>query len=89
MENCVRILIADGNEEFCVHIKNRLEQAPGYQVVGVATDGMRAMTLLREKQPDLLILDLMLPKLDGLAVLKRASEMILTLWQSAYLKLPQ
>ena len=75
MENCVRILIADGNEEFCVHIKNRLEQAPGYQVVGVATDGMRAMTLLREKQPDLLILDLMLPKLDGLAVLKRASEM--------------
>lgn len=32
MENRVKILIADGNEEFCDHVKRRLEQVPGYEI---------------------------------------------------------
>ena len=36
MENRVKILIADGNEEFCDHVKRRLEQVPGYEIVGTA-----------------------------------------------------
>ena len=42
MENRVKILIADGNEEFCDHVKRRLEQVPGYEIVGTAADGQRA-----------------------------------------------
>ena len=34
MENRVKILIADGNEEFCAHVKRRLEQVSGYEIVG-------------------------------------------------------
>ena len=41
MENRVKILIADGNEEFCDHVKRRLEQVPGYEIVGTAADGHR------------------------------------------------
>ena len=43
MENRVKILIADGNEEFCGHVKRRLEQVPGYEIVGTAADGQRAV----------------------------------------------
>ena len=75
MENRVKILIADGNEEFCDHIKRRLEQVPGYEIVGTAADGQRAAELMRVTKPDILVLDLMLSKLDGIAVLKRAREM--------------
>ena len=75
MENRVKILIADGNEEFCDHVKRRLEQVPGYEIVGMAADGQRAAELMRVTKPDILVLDLMLSKLDGIAVLKRAREM--------------
>ena len=65
MENRVKILIADGNEEFCAHVKRRLEQVSGYEIVGTAADGQRAVELMRAAKPDVLVLDLMLSKLDG------------------------
>lgn len=43
MENRVKILIADGNEEFCGHLKRALEQSGGYEVVGIAGDGEQAL----------------------------------------------
>lgn len=51
MENRVKILIADGNEEFCDHVKRRLEQGPGYEIVGTAADGQRAAELMRVTKP--------------------------------------
>ena len=75
MENRVKILIADGNEDFCGQLKRRLEQVSGYEIVGTAADGQRAVELMRAARPDVLVLDLMLAKLDGITVLKRAREM--------------
>jgi len=75
MDNRVKILLADGNEEFCEHLKKALEQNPGLEVVGVAADGVQAVELLTARQPDVLVMDLMLAKLDGISVLKRAHAM--------------
>ncbi len=75
MDRRVRILLADGNEEFCGHLKQTLEETAHCEVVGVANDGVRACELLQSRQPDLLILDLMLPKRDGIAVLREAQEL--------------
>ena len=75
MDNHVKILIADGNEEFCEHLKKTLEQVPGYEIAGTASDGMQAAELLESRQPDVLVMDLMLPKLDGISLLKRAHAM--------------
>ena len=72
MDNHIKIVIADGNEEFCERLKSALEQNAAYEVAGTATDGAQAVELLHTKAPDVLILDLMLPKLDGISVLKRA-----------------
>ena len=72
MENRITALIADSSEEFCNHLRTALERECGYEVVGAAQDGARAAALLRELQPDVLIMDLALPKLDGMSVLKTA-----------------
>ncbi len=68
-----RVLIADSNEEFGVQLRQALEQSGNCEVTGVAQDGARAAELLRETEPDVLVLDLALPKLDGLSVLRAAA----------------
>lgn len=75
MENRVKILIADGNEEFCGHLKRALEQSAGYEVVGIAGDGEQALALLSAQEPDVLVLDLLLAKIDGVSILKQAHNM--------------
>ena len=69
MEKRTTVLIADGSEEFCIQLSKALQNG-GYQVVGTATDGQSALEQLKAVEPDVLILDLMLPKIDGVTVLK-------------------
>ena len=45
MEKRVTILLADGNEEFCEHFQSVVHTAEGFEVVGVANDGARAVEL--------------------------------------------
>lgn len=75
MDSRINVLIADSNEEFCEQLKTALRQTEGYEVVGTATDGLQAKELLQRLHPDVLVLDLTLSKLDGMAVLKLASAM--------------
>ena len=75
MDRQIRILLADGNEEFCGRLKQTLEEDGRFSVVGVAGDGVRACELMQSCHPDVLALDLMLPKMDGIAVLKKAQEL--------------
>lgn len=75
MDRQIRILLADGNEEFCGRLKQTLEENENFTVVGMAADGERACELLQTCRPDILALDLMLPKADGIAVLKKAREL--------------
>ena len=70
-----KILIADGSEEFCSKLKEAVERVQNWEVVGAATDGVEAVELLKREMPDVVLLDLMLPKLDGIAVLREASQL--------------
>jgi len=63
------ILIADDNAMNLDILQTRLA-IHGYQIV-TATDGQAALDLARERQPDLLLLDVMMPGLDGLEVCRR------------------
>ena len=64
-----RILIADDNAMNLDILQTRLA-LHGYEIV-TATDGEAAIALAREKQPDLILLDIMMPRLDGLEVCRR------------------
>ena len=74
MDKRRRILIADGSEELCANLKGVLEQN-GHEVVGTANDGLTAAELLQTAKPDVLITDLMLTQLDGIALLRKAAAM--------------
>ena len=69
MEKRTRVLVADGSEEFCAQVAAALE-AGNCEVVGTANDGLRTGELLKTAKPEVLVLDLMLPKADGITVLK-------------------
>lgn len=68
------VLIADSSEEFCAQLKDKL-QALGYAVMPTAADGQQAVNCMESQRPDIIVLDLMLPKLDGIAVLKAAAKL--------------
>jgi len=75
MDHFTTVLIADSAEEFCAGLTAALQQAGGFQILGTAGDGELAVRKVMEKQPDILILDLMLAKKDGISVLKAISGM--------------
>lgn len=75
MENCKTVVIADNSEEFCASLTAALKRAEGFQVLGTANDGEMAIRMVSEKKPDILVLDLMLAKQDGISVLKNLSTM--------------
>ncbi|MBO5128869.1 MAG: sporulation transcription factor Spo0A [Oscillospiraceae bacterium] len=70
MEHYTTVFIADSAEEFCSGLSAALQRAGGFQVVGTASDGEQAIRQVLEKKPDVLVLDLMLSKQDGISVLK-------------------
>jgi DNA-binding NarL/FixJ family response regulator len=61
------VLIVDDHPSFRASARRMLE-ADGYQVVGEASDGTSAIRAVRELQPDVVLLDIRLPDLDGLQV---------------------
>jgi DNA-binding response OmpR family regulator len=61
-----RILVVDDEPDFLMAIKAMLE-ANGFDVL-VASDGQEGLNLARQEKPDLIVLDLMLPKMDGYKV---------------------
>ena len=75
MEHTTTILIADSAEEFCSSLSAGLQRAGGFQVLGTVNDGEQAIRQVSEKKPDILVLDLMLSKQDGISVLKAISNM--------------
>lgn len=64
-----RIVIADDEALICMDLREMLEEA-GHEVVGVGSDGVEALDLVKEKKPDLVILDVKMPRLDGLQAAK-------------------
>ncbi len=70
MNRQIKVLIADDNEDIGNLLKEYLENDPELKVMGVAKNGMEALQMVREKTPDILLLDIIMPQLDGLGVLE-------------------
>ena len=75
MEHTTTVFIADSSEDACAGLTAALQRADGFHVAGTAQDGETAIRMIQEKKPDLLVLDLMLAKKDGISVLKAIEKM--------------
>ena len=71
METKTRILIADTNDDFRRLMTEVLRNEEDLELVGCVGDGVDALALVAENKPDVIVLDLVLAKLDGIEVLRR------------------
>lgn len=65
----VRIAIADDHQIFRDGLRRLLESEPGFQVVAEAADGLEAVQVVRDVRPDVLLLDVAMPRMDGIETL--------------------
>ena len=75
MELTKKILIADTGEEFRRSFIDNLDSEPDIQVVGETGDGEELLRMVREKQPDLVVMEIVLGKIDGIEVLEAMGSM--------------
>lgn len=71
----IQVMIADDNREFGDILCEYLSNQSDIDVVGVARDGMEAVDLIAAKTPDIAVLDIIMPHLDGLGVLEKVNTM--------------
>lgn len=72
MENSkIKIVIADDNKEFSNILSDYLKSQADLEVVAVAGDGLEAVKMVEAYHPDVLVLDIIMPHLDGLGVLEK------------------
>ena len=68
---CIRVLLADDHTLVRAGIRALLEKLPGVTVTGEASDGREAIDLIKTQQPDVVLLDISMPGLNGLQALAR------------------
>jgi two-component system response regulator (stage 0 sporulation protein A) len=70
----IGLLIADDNKEFCNMLQEFFQGESDMEVLGIAHDGLEALEKVEELSPDVLILDLIMPNLDGLGVIEKLAD---------------
>ncbi len=71
----IRVAITDDNRDFCEILSGYLGKQADMEIVGMAHNGLEACALIQTKQPDVVILDVIMPHLDGIGVLERVNTM--------------
>lgn len=89
-----RVLIADDHGSFRRALRTALEHSQAYEICGEARDGIEAVRLAKESDPDVIILDLLMPGLNGFNAAKQIREVLpdiplvlLTLYDNRQVKL--
>jgi two-component system nitrate/nitrite response regulator NarL len=72
----VRVLVVDDYEPFRRFVRSTLQKRPELQIIGEASDGLEAVQKAAEMKPDLILLDIGLPTLNGIEVSRRLSTIV-------------
>ena len=72
----LKVVLADDENKILLLLQKLIDwERLGYQIVGTANDGLRALELVREKRPHLLITDVRMPGCSGIELIQRAKEL--------------
>nr|WP_157070996.1 sporulation transcription factor Spo0A [Alicyclobacillus acidiphilus] len=72
----LKVLIADDNHEFADLLGEFISAQPDMQLSGIAYNGNDVLNLVRDTEPDVIVLDIIMPVLDGIGALERLGEMV-------------
>lgn len=78
MQNEIKVVIADDNKDFVDILQDYLANEGDISIIGTAYNGLETLDLISEKLPDVVILDVIMPHLDGIGVLEKLSYLDLT-----------
>ncbi len=67
----IRLLIADDNKEFCELLKEFIMDQEDFELIGIAFNGFEALEMIKDGEPDVVLLDVIMPHLDGIGVLEK------------------
>lgn len=75
MNNIIKLMLVDDSKEFCDSFQEAIDKKEGFELCSVAKHGMQALELLEKEPPDVILLDLVMPHLDGIGVLEKLQTM--------------
>ena len=71
----IRIVLAEDNRELSQILSAHIQKQPNMKIVGVADNGRDALELIKKENPDVLLLDIIMPYLDGIGVLQELKKL--------------
>ena len=74
MEGKLSVVVADDNERIISLLSDLLKTDEDINVVGTAKNGQEAYDIIRKEKPDVVLLDIIMPKLDGLSVMEKINK---------------
>jgi DNA-binding NarL/FixJ family response regulator len=75
-EENIRVAVVDDQRLFTRGLSGLVEMLPGVEVVGVAYDGEEAVALCREQEPDVVLMDISMPKMDGISATREIKDLL-------------
>ncbi|MEW6621646.1 MAG: sporulation transcription factor Spo0A [Bacillota bacterium] len=79
MDSQISVLIVDDNREFCGILGEYISEQKDLSLSGFAYNGIEAIKAIREKEPEVVILDIIMPHLDGIGVLEKLNSLELNM----------
>ncbi len=67
----IRVAVVDDNEKFCAMMSDYMKSQNDFDVVGVGHNGLEALDIIKNHNPDVIVLDIIMPHLDGIGVLEK------------------
>lgn len=77
MAEKTKVLVVDDNSNFATLLSDHINEQEDLEVIGIANNGIKAIEQIIDKSPDLVVLDIIMPYLDGLGVLEKINTLTL------------
>lgn len=75
-QSMIKVVLADDEKKVVLLLQKLIDwEKQGFEIVGIANDGIHALELVRDRQPQLLITDIRMPGCDGIELIRRAREL--------------